>query len=115
MSDYKRLNFETIKDDDNDRKDRILKGLLREIATALYSVPISSEGTELYQRIFSNILVGSALNRNEITTYINNYYPDLVVNRFNLELDSGLIGAYTATFDCTYKPTGEKITAKAIT
>lgn len=114
MSDYKRLNFEIIKNDDNNRKDRVLKGLLREIATALYSIPISNEGTELYQRVFSNIIVGSALNRNEITTYINNFYPDLVVNRFNLELDSTPIGAYIGTFDCTYKPTGEKMIAKAI-
>ena len=114
MSDYKRLNLETIKGDDNNRKNRLLKGLLREIATPIYSVPLSSEGTSLHDRIFSNIIIGSALNRNEIVSYINNYYPDLTVNRFALQLDSGLIGSYTATFDCTYKETGEKITAQAI-
>jgi pantothenate kinase len=114
MSDFKRLNLETIKRDDTKKKDRLLKGLLREIATALGEVPYSAEGTEIHQNIFKNILIGSALNRNEITTYIHTYYPDLKVNSFSLQLE-GIIGAYTATFNCTYKPTGEKITATAIT
>lgn len=66
MAGYKRLSFEKIGGDDSSRLERTRKGVLREFTAPRWSVPFSTEGTGLWDRVDENTIFASVKNRNEL-------------------------------------------------
>ena len=71
----KRLSFEAYGGDDYSRYDRVKKGIVREIVTPKFSVPLSREGTKLHEYVDRNEVTAAIRARNELISLIVNWYP----------------------------------------
>lgn len=84
MTDYKpqdapgairRLDFEQLGGDDYSRYTRTQKGMVREILTPKLSVPMSREGTTLYEYVDKNEVTAAVAARNVLIRLIVFWYP----------------------------------------
>lgn len=71
----KRLSFEEIGGDNYLRYDRVKKGIVREVVTPKYSVPMSREGTKLHEYVDRNEVTAAIKARNELIRLIVFWYP----------------------------------------
>jgi len=72
---FKRLSFENIGGDDYSRYLRTQKGILREIVTPKFSVPMSREGSRLTEYTDRNEITAAVKARNELIRLIVFWYP----------------------------------------
>lgn len=72
---FKRLSFERPGFDEDSRQIRTKKGILREITTPQFSIPLSVEGTELYKRVDRQDITNAVKNRNDAVDTIEVYKP----------------------------------------
>lgn len=72
---YRRLDFEQIGGDDFSRYVRTQKGIIREIVTPKYSVPLSREGTKLHEYTDRNEVTAAVLARDALIRLVVLWYP----------------------------------------
>lgn len=75
MATYKRLTFETPKGDEDERSQRFMKGLGRELSTPALSIPYSTEGSSVYENVDRSIVFAAVKNRNELVDIVDKYRP----------------------------------------
>ena len=100
---FKRLSFEQVGADDADTITRVRKGIAREVTTPKYSVIVSTEGTNVYQRVDDNVLLGAVQNRNEIVSMIREKYPMVNLTRAQLALSTSYDYVNNSTY-MTFDP-----------
>jgi len=70
---YNRLNLERLTLTDSSGYERVRKGVLREITTPKFSIPFSTEGSKVWERVDRQNTIAAVKNRNEVVTIIRIY------------------------------------------
>jgi len=81
MPGHKRLSFEQIGYNEDSRRTRTKKGVLREITTPQFSIPMSTEGTLLHLRVDRQDITNAVKNRNDIVDTIEIYKNAVVLTK----------------------------------
>lgn len=87
---FKRLSLSTIKANENQDNERLLKGFMTELSTPINSVPYTNYGSEIFQTVDKPMNIASTLNRVEIVRLAkkSSYADKLEVDTIGLtELD----------------------------